>query len=56
MYSSVIGRTIVTACAPAAWGTTYVVTTELLPAGHPLFDGLMRALPAGIIILFFTTT
>ncbi|MFI6642729.1 EamA family transporter [Streptomyces sp. NPDC050504] len=34
-----------------AWGTTYVVTTELLPPGHPLFAGLMRALPAGLVAL-----
>ncbi|CAL9479015.1 EamA family transporter [Streptomyces sp. enrichment culture] len=38
-----------TALAPAAWGTTYAVTTELLPSGHPLFAGLMRALPAGLV-------
>lgn len=33
------------------WGTTYVVTTELLPPGHPLFAALVRSLPAGIIAL-----
>ncbi|MGX1128652.1 putative blue pigment (indigoidine) exporter [Streptomyces glaucescens] len=43
-----------TALAPAAWGTTYAVTTELLPPGHPLFAGLMRALPAGLIGLALT--
>ncbi|EQD86138.1 ABC transporter permease [Saccharopolyspora erythraea D] len=37
--------------APAVWGTTYVVTTELLPPGHPLFAGLLRALPAGLVAL-----
>lgn len=31
-----------TALAPIAWGTTYLVTTDLLPAGHPLFAGLLR--------------
>jgi probable blue pigment (indigoidine) exporter len=31
------------------WGTTYFVTTEMLPAGHPLFAGLVRALPAGLV-------
>jgi probable blue pigment (indigoidine) exporter len=39
-----------------AWGTTYVVTTELLPPGHPLFAGLLRALPAGLIALAITRT
>ncbi|MEE6389766.1 EamA family transporter [Microbacterium paraoxydans] len=41
--------TLVTALAPAAWGTTYLVTTELLPAGHPLLAGLLRSLPAGLL-------
>ncbi|MBF6191018.1 EamA family transporter [Nocardia sp. CDC186] len=49
-------RTVLTALAPAAWGTTYVVTTELLPPGHPLFAGLLRALPAGLIALAITRT
>ncbi|MEU2559961.1 EamA family transporter [Streptomyces longispororuber] len=43
-----------TALAPASWGTTYAVTTELLPPGHPLFAGLMRALPAGLLALALT--
>ncbi|WP_431980542.1 EamA family transporter [Streptomyces qinglanensis] len=43
-----------TALAPASWGTTYVVTTELLPPGHPLFAGLLRALPAGLLALALT--
>ncbi len=41
---------IITGLAPALWGTTYIVTTELLPAGHPLFIAMMRALPIGIIL------
>ncbi|MFJ5547370.1 EamA family transporter [Streptomyces sp. NPDC093225] len=45
-----------TALAPAAWGTTYAVTTELLPPGHPLFAGLMRALPAGLVGLALART
>lgn len=49
--SSRVGWTAVTALAPAIWGTTYVVTTHLLPAGHPLFAALVRSLPAGIIAL-----
>ncbi|MGO4785187.1 EamA family transporter [Cryobacterium sp. W22_MBD10_FK3] len=43
--------TLLTAVAPAMWGTTYIVTTEMLPAGHPLFASLMRALPAGLIAI-----
>ncbi|WP_433378096.1 EamA family transporter [Actinoplanes sp. CA-142083] len=49
-----VATTAITAFAPAVWGTTYVVTTELLPAGHPLFAGLMRALPAGLLALAIT--
>ncbi|EST30654.1 EamA family transporter [Streptomyces roseochromogenus] len=45
---------LLTALAPASWGTTYVVTTRLLPPGHPLFAGLMRSLPAGLLALALT--
>lgn len=48
-----ITMTLVTALAPAAWGTTYLVTTELLPAGHPLLAGLLRSLPAGLLAVAF---
>ncbi|QCX26221.1 EamA family transporter [Nocardioides jishulii] len=46
--------TLVTASAPLVWGTTYVVTTELLPPGHPLFASLVRALPAGVLAIALT--
>lgn len=49
-----IGRTALTALAPTVWGTTYIVTTHLLPEGHPLFAALMRALPAGLLAVFIT--
>lgn len=42
---------IVTATAPAIWGSTYIVTTELLPSGYPLTVAMLRALPAGLILL-----
>ncbi|WP_367323033.1 EamA family transporter [Streptomyces sp. HUAS ZL42] len=42
---------LLTALAPVSWGTTYAVTTELLPPDRPLFTGLMRALPAGLLLL-----
>ena len=45
---------LTTALAPISWGTTYAVTTELLPAAHPLFAGLLRALPAGLLALAVT--
>ncbi|WP_240796679.1 EamA family transporter [Streptomyces sp. RFCAC02] len=40
-----------TALAPAAWGTTYLVTSEWLPPDRPLLSGVLRALPAGLIAL-----
>jgi len=43
--------TALAAFAPLVWGTTYLVTTDFLPAGHPLFAGLARALPAGLVAL-----
>lgn len=42
---------LVTAIAPVAWGTNYFVTREFLPAGHPLYGGVIRALPAGLLLL-----
>jgi probable blue pigment (indigoidine) exporter len=46
--------TLLTAVAPAVWGTTYIVTTEMLPPGHPLFASLVRALPAGLLAIALT--
>ncbi len=46
--------TALTALAPMIWGTTYFVTTEFLPTGHPLFASLVRALPAGLVVLAAT--
>jgi probable blue pigment (indigoidine) exporter len=40
-----------TAVAPAVWGSTYLVTTQLLPQGYPLTVGMLRALPAGLLLL-----
>jgi len=42
---------LVTAIAPIAWGSGYVVTRNLLPADAPLWGGVLRALPAGLILL-----
>ncbi|MFI6444193.1 EamA family transporter [Kitasatospora sp. NPDC050543] len=40
-----------TALAPAVWGSTYLVTTELLPPDRPLLASTVRALPAGLVLL-----
>ncbi len=42
-----------TALAPAIWGSTYVVTTLMLPPGYPLTVAMLRALPAGILLLLW---
>lgn len=42
---------LLTATAPAIWGSTYIVTTELLPPNYPLTVALLRALPAGLLLL-----
>ncbi|WP_429913000.1 EamA family transporter [Inquilinus limosus] len=44
---------LTTAIAPAIWGTTYYVTTEFLPQGYPLTVAMLRALPAGLLLLAF---
>ncbi|MBC2859957.1 EamA family transporter [Stappia sp. 28M-7] len=42
---------LTTALAPVVWGSTYIVTTELLPPGHPVFVSAARVLPAGLLLL-----
>lgn len=41
----------VTAIAPVAWGSTYFVTRQFLPADVPLWGAVLRALPAGLILV-----
>ncbi len=45
---------ILTALAPAIWGSTYIVTTEILPPDRPFTAALIRVLPAGLLLLLFT--
>lgn len=40
-----------TAIAPIAWGSTYYVTREFLPADSPIWGAVLRALPAGLVLL-----
>ena len=47
---------LATAVGPMTWGTTYVVTTELLPPDRPLFTAAVRTLPAGLLLVAFTRT
>lgn len=45
---------LLTAIAPLIWGSSYLVTTEYLPDGYPLTVAMLRALPAGILLLLFS--
>ncbi len=42
---------LITAIAPLAWSTTYLVTTEYLPPDRPLLLAALRALPVGLLFL-----
>lgn len=42
---------LLTAIAPAIWGSTYAVTTEFLPNYSPMTVAMLRALPAGLLLL-----
>ncbi len=44
---------VLTALAPIVWGSTYLVTTEMLPTGYPLTLAVLRALPAGLLLLIW---
>lgn len=46
-----LSDTLLTAIAPAVWGSTYIVTTQMLPPGMPLTVAALRALPAGLLLL-----
>lgn len=42
---------LLTSLAPIIWGSSYIVTTQLLPNMDPLSISLLRALPAGLLLL-----
>ncbi|GAA0924596.1 DMT family transporter [Nonomuraea longicatena] len=42
---------LITAIAPIAWGSNYYVTRWFLPPDAPLWGALLRALPAGLLLL-----
>ena len=53
-WLSVVRVILLTAIAPTLWGTTYIVTTELLPADRPFIAAFVRLLPAGIILVLIS--
>lgn len=46
-------KTILIAVAPILWGTTYIVTTEFLPTYGPITVATIRALPIGLLLIFY---
>ncbi|MBC8949217.1 MULTISPECIES: EamA family transporter [Xenorhabdus] len=51
-----IQNMLLTALAPIVWGSTYIITTEVLPPNMPLLASTIRALPAGILLLLICRT
>ncbi|QBF30524.1 EamA family transporter [Thalassococcus sp. S3] len=51
-----IFNVFLTALAPTVWGSTYIVTTELLPDGYPITAAMLRALPAGLLLFLLVRT
>jgi probable blue pigment (indigoidine) exporter len=54
-HSPAVWRTtLVTALTPVIWGTTYALSSEILPQGLPLSTAAIRTLPAGILLVLVT--
>lgn len=53
MEATLLRTAMITAVAPVAWGSTYIVTEQLLPPDRPLFAATVRALPAGLALLAY---
>lgn len=43
---------LLTALTPVIWGSTYIVTTQLLPPDRPFIAALLRVLPAGLLLVW----
>ncbi len=46
-----ISDLLLTAIAPVVWGSTYIVTTQFLADVSPITVAMLRALPAGLLLL-----
>ncbi|SDE20257.1 DMT family transporter [Kordiimonas lacus] len=42
---------LTTAIAPMIWGSSYIMVTEFLPGEDPFMVSMLRALPAGLLLL-----
>lgn len=45
---------LITSVGPILWGTTYIVTTEILPPDRPFTAAVLRIVPAGLILILWT--
>lgn len=45
---------LLTALAPMIWGSSYIVASQLLPDFSPLTVAMLRALPAGLLLLLLS--
>ncbi|MCI0509068.1 putative blue pigment (indigoidine) exporter [Chromohalobacter marismortui] len=50
---NIVLNIFLTSLVPIVWGSTYLVTTEFLPPDAPLLAAVLRALPAGLILIAF---
>lgn len=48
-----IRDTLLTAFAPLVWGSTYIVTSQVLPPGLPLTAATLRVLPVGLALVLY---
>lgn len=44
-------ESLLTALAPLVWGSTYLVTSHVLPPGLPLAAAVLRVLPVGLLLM-----
>lgn len=47
---------LLTALAPLVWGSTYIVTSEILPPDLPLTTAWLRVLPVGLLLIAWHRT
>lgn len=45
---------VLTALGPMIWGSTYIVTSEILPANKPFISAFIRGAPAGLLLIMLS--
>ncbi len=44
----------ITALGPIIWGSTYIVTSQVLPEGKPFISAFIRGAPAGLLLILIS--